>query len=244
MRGSLSLTEDTYIGYQLVAQTLRSMIRDKLTPEAALKKYTQLRADRMNAVLEEPKDEVLVRLACWLRLYQPSDYVLLQNAFQKLEGDQQKLLLEWFKSDGGFNLWNRNPTYGTTTILNLAKFGDVTEDKQLKVDRALQGAVCLAKFFDYYQVQMRTDINPTNLNGMAGRTASNPELFKPATFNPADFKPNANNEVSYTGELPTASGARPGDALLPQKEKKDDDQDNLRKAGNNNVIQKVEQSII
>jgi len=196
-RGSMSLTEHTYQGYQLVRKTLANMITGGLTPEQALNDYVTLRAALMNVQDSTPTSKFLVRIACWLRLYTPADYQLLENAFNKLSPQAKNLAIAQFDLNGGFNLWHRNPTYGPAVLVNLGRFLEAGESKQAKIDRAIEGAACLAQWFAAYKDAYETSSSPINLNAMAGTAAKEPGLFRLSNFNPKDFVPNERNEVIY-----------------------------------------------
>lgn len=200
--GSLALTENTYRGYLLVKEALESMLETEKkkgkNKTEALFDYVRLRGELMGAdTRNDVQAQFLVRMACWMRLYTAEDYGRLQKAMEALPENARQVVLEQFKMDGGFNTWARNPTYGPAVLVNLANFQNHQEDRQLKINRALEGACCLAIWAKTYESSMIPLTTPVNFNAMAGLAAKEPEKFSINNFNPLDFEPNEKNEVIF-----------------------------------------------
>lgn len=221
-KGSVSLTESSYQGYRLIRKTLGKMVHDGLSAKEALDENVQSRATLLKANLEGPSTEFLIRIAGWLRLSDPNDYELLKKAFDHLHHSDQLLALEQFDIHAGFNLWNRNPTYGPAVLLNLADFQNPKEVKAVKIARALEGACCLAHLFKYIAAKVEKSETPVNLNEIAGIAAKHPELFQLKKFNPSDFELDENNKIIFKGTL-SATLNPPPLPLTWDKDRKDNE---------------------
>jgi hypothetical protein len=196
--GSLALTEATYQGYKMIRGTLGRMLLNGLSVDEALKDSLAAKASMVKAMIgEDPCDKFLIRMTGWLRLHTPEDYQLLKHAVTQVPPEDLQLAIEQFNMEGGFNLWQRNPTYGPTVLLNLANFQAPQEDRQIKINRALEGACCLARWTKHYAEKVKDSNEPVNFNGMAGIAASQPELFKLKNFNVLEFELDAHNKVAF-----------------------------------------------
>lgn len=208
--GSLSLTNNTYLGYLLVADTLKAIQAGK-NPSEALQGYLETRGKLIGLSANTPINRVIIRLACMLRLYTREDAEDLLAVATKLSAEESFLLIEQFGVESkeiGINAWARNPTYLPTVLLNLAKFQDTTEKRHLKMQHVLNGALCLAKFCKYYAStpENLNSTTPINFNELSGIATADPSLFTPESFNPELFMVQKNGSV-VKEEVPKPTAA-------------------------------------
>ncbi len=136
----------------------------------------------------ESKDKysrVMIRLACMLRLRTKEDAGLLLKC--PISNREKEILANVFaleQVETGINAWTRNPTYLPAVLINLAIFHDVKESFDIKIQHALEGAICLAEILSKYgeQEENRTSISPLNFNELAGFAVKNPSFFTLANF--------------------------------------------------------------
>jgi len=208
--GSLSLINNTYLGYRLVGETLKSIQSGK-TKKEALQNYLQERGKLVGISAEPPFKRVIIRLCCMLRLYSKEEADDLLTVAAKLSEESVALLTEQLgveDKECGINCWERNPTYVPAVLLNLAKFQDQTEPRLNKMQRALNGALCVAKLCHQY-AKVPTNVaseTPLNFNALAGLANANPSLFNPESFKPELFTfENSNVTLKKASEESSAS---------------------------------------
>lgn len=190
--GSLTLTENTYQGYQLVAQTLK-VIQSQGTSSDALQFYLKARGEFLNINPNTPFNRVLIRIAAMLRIYSKEDAQILLKLGEGLAENAKNRLVEQFGIEAGkeqgINAWKRNPTYVPAVFINLARFNDKDEAQDLKIQRAVEGVVCVAEILQKYGQVMenRNAEHPLSLNALAGLANKQPKLFMIKTFNANHF---------------------------------------------------------
>lgn len=191
--GSLAFTESTCKGYLLVKKILQEII-EGFSPKQALQHYLKERAQWLGLDVNDNRQIILARLGCMLRYYTPEAGQQLLAYAQNLNTNDWNVLCAQFTLDGGFNNWQRNPTYLPAVLLNIAKAGK----------NPINAAVCMAKLFEKYtQAGFTTSSsNPLCLNTLAGIAVKEPELFSPGVFNSEQFTLDEYNNVTLQPEIP------------------------------------------
>lgn len=190
--GSLTLMENPYQGYQYVFEALKVIQKGGSSYQSILF-YLNQRGKMLGIEPSTPFNRVLIRLSCMLRLYSKEDGDMLQASIKILNEEQQKVLVEQFgmeETEFGINTWARNPTYAPAVLVNVARFQDAKEPKEVKIKRALEAAACLAYLLQSYSEndENRNSIEPLNLNALAGIVSKQPELFVLHQFDMKHFK--------------------------------------------------------
>lgn len=179
------LHDNTYTSYCMVRRSLDQIPQG---PAQALEGYAVQRAAALELDLSDPKDFVLVRLCCYIRIFDKDQAQLLKEvALKNLNAEDWKLVQEQFGLATGLNQWQRNPTYLNTVLLNLGRFHDNNEPLVPKYERVTNGLVFLAKLLEHYAAQpnaTHSDV-PLCLNGLAGRANEEPKTFTSKGFDPA-----------------------------------------------------------
>lgn len=194
--GSLALNENTYQGYCLVGESLRKIQQGGSSKDALLF-YLKSRGRLLGLSADTPMQRVLIRLASWLRFFSPEEGILLQKGLERLSDKQKNLLVEQFgieEPQVGMNAWARNPTYVPAVLVNLLQLQKTDEPKQVKVERALEGACCIAIVLQRYAEvpEHRHSLNPLSFNGYAGIAGKTPKFLSLKHFNP--------NFISFEGD--------------------------------------------
>src|SRR5204862_450289 len=135
------------------AQTLK-VIQSMGTSRDALQFYLKARGELLNINPNIPFNRVLIRIAAMLRIYSKEDAKILFKLGEGLPENAKNRLVEQFGIEAGkeqgINAWRRNPTYVPAVFINLARFNDKDEAQDLKIQRALEGVVCVAEILEKY----------------------------------------------------------------------------------------------
>lgn len=196
--GSLALIENAYQGYNIVYKAL-NVIRNGGNAEDALYLCLKERGERLDLNLNVPKEKLLIRLTCMMRLYDKEDGDLLKESAKQLDESSWQMVIEQFDLFAGMNAWTRNPTYIPAVLINLANFSGIGEKRSDKILRALNGAVCLAKYLAHYghEESSRNSDTPLCFNSMAGLASKDPTHFNIKTFDPTQFEVNKKNDIIF-----------------------------------------------
>ena len=192
---SLAFTDSTCKGYLLVKEVLQQ-ITEGVAPKQALHHYLQTRAQWLELDMTDSKQAILARLGCMLRYYTPEAGQKLLVYAQNLDANDWNILCTQFIWDGGFNNWQRNPTYLPAVLLNIVKAGK----------NPVEAAVGIAKLFERYAQAgiAAASSNPLCLNTLAGIATKEPDLFSLKAFNVEQFAVDEQNNVTFQSETTKA----------------------------------------
>lgn len=188
--GLQALTENTYQEYQLIHKSFMAIKNRTITTNHdALKQYANSKAKQLAISLN---NATLLRLGCMLRLYTKEDSKLLADAFYTLSVSEQNLLHSVF--DAAEDKFSKIPTHIPDVLLNLANFQVTEEPRQLKMVRALRGAICIAHILSNIS-QNNTSKRPLNFAQLAAISLKNPGFFTSCDINL--FNADEKNNIVY-----------------------------------------------
>lgn len=91
-QGMSAMTENTFEAYQMVWQCLEKLFHTK-SPEVALRYYLNIRGEKLGIKADNPRNQILIRLACMLRLYTAEQGEILKKVANKHLNDYAWLIL-------------------------------------------------------------------------------------------------------------------------------------------------------
>lgn len=188
IQGSLTLTEECFVGYNIVYSALSNILKGAQAIDA-LNYCVAERAKLIGIETTRQEDQIIIRLACMLRIYDQESALRLSKAFQQLDSGLKDIIMEQFSLMHGVNCWVRNPTYMPAVLLNLAKKGARPEESTAHV---LNGLACIARLLRRFQADYAECSQPLCFNHLAGRVAANKAKFflDARVFNPDEFSVN------------------------------------------------------
>lgn len=195
LNGAVAFNHSAYLGYESVVNTVFSVLKSR-NAKIALQTLMQDRMTWLGYSTEAPsssaskttaeattKMRILCRLGAFLRFYSKEEGQALKEAAEsRLQSNDWQLLIQVFDIDQGVNLWNRNPTYMTTVLLNLQS--TLTGHPLLKrCQSILDGAVILANIIQRAeQFNCHQLLTPICFNTLAGQVRLNPKWLSRNDF--------------------------------------------------------------
>ncbi len=197
--GFRPLNNDTYTGYKMVKASIETL-HDSQNPQTALNTYLNARAQALGFDPSNPKEALLTRFACFIRLYEPQKaQQFAQIATQNFSAQDWDLLQAQFDLHTGVNTWSRNPTYLPAVLLNLARFQEIDEPLTKKFERITAGMVFVSRVLEHYAKTADTQSStPLCFNHLAKTAHENPQAFQADLFDASQIEFDTQNNALLT----------------------------------------------
>jgi len=180
-QSSLVYTEPTHLAMQGVFESCMVLADPNKTEIDAYNTYLNIRANWLGLNIQNQKDRVLTRVGAMLRLFNPEDGVVLEEAFSKLSPEMKNRIIEQLDIHEAEEL-ERTPTYIPAVLVNLANNSELGQSREEKIAQAvILGLPFIARVLEtqkkYLLFGERESSIPLNFNNAAGIAKINPRTL-------------------------------------------------------------------
>jgi FMN phosphatase YigB (HAD superfamily) len=191
MNGSVTCTNNFFKGYMSVLDTFeileRSLLNSKQVDPVgyAFYLYTHERGDELrlyvNAFDDRADFEVVLRLACTLRIFDDLVADKLKLAYEALKPEYRKLLKTQLSLDKtkGINTFTHSPHYIASSAQNISRVAFESGDVDEAINKALNAEVCFAmlvkELIENHSVAANHPRYPLSFAKLAALGSDNPE---------------------------------------------------------------------
>ncbi|MDX1900919.1 MAG: hypothetical protein SFW66_02815 [Gammaproteobacteria bacterium] len=203
--GSLTCTENFYLGYLFIYESLLKLIQQLNATEnassAANDAFQNYLHDRAQLLGFKPplssEQQFLTRMGCMLRGFTPEFGKILIDEYGKLPNAQKKLLITQLNfSDQGLEGWTK-AHYIATVPQNVSRSLFENNNVHDAIAQAIKSTVCFSMLTEEMRNRYASFVTDRSrvisFGEIAFLSSKSPELFDPNIFNPTEYMFNPNN---------------------------------------------------
>ena len=148
------------------------------SPERAIKKYINIRAQWVGLPVQDKKHYILMRIACMARVYDPQSGAILKAQWDKLNKMDQEFIIRNFNPLKEYA--GKTPTYVPAVFVNIY---NELPDKSKALDVIVTQALPLVvKIVDQYRNDLSTRNMTFNFNKVAGQVKESLDILNQAKY--------------------------------------------------------------